>query len=194
MIKRITIALTLLVSLVVAQATSSLEKEYNAFNSEQMEILQRAYEVGKPFNLGYTMAAIAWQESRCGKYILNLQDPSAGVFQNNIKSVMARHMQNDSTLKDTKFQRNYMAQKLAFSFELSAAEALAELEYWISVREKGNWFLLWQSYNGGSWAVRPDTKGYRTSYQYATEVNRKVNYLVHLDIFEKTKLENKEGS
>ena len=189
LLKRIMFVLVLLVSLVAAQAASSLEEEFNAFSSEQMEVLQHAYDVGKPFNLGYTMAAIAWQESRCGKYVLNLQDPSAGVFQNNIKSVMARHMQKDPSLKDTDFQRNLMAQKLFNSFELSAAEALAELEFWITVRGTGNWFKIWQSYNGGYWADKPDTKGYRQSYQYATEINAKVNYLIFRYVLEKTKLE-----
>jgi len=189
MIKRIMFVLILLVSLVVAQTTSSLEEEFNTFSSEQMEVLQRAYDVGKPFNLGYTMAALAWQESHCGKYVLNLQDPAAGVFQNNIKSVMARHMQKDSTVKDTPFQRNLMAQRLFNSFEFSAAEALAELEFWITVRGEGNWFKIWQSYNGGYWVDRTETRGYRTSYKYATEINAKVNYLINRTVLEKEKLE-----
>jgi len=183
------IVLFLLVSLVAAQTASSLEEEFNAFSLEQRAILQRAYDVGKPFNLGYTMAALAWQESRCGKYVLNLQDPSAGVFQNNIKSVMARHMQKDPTIKDTDFQRNLMAQRLFNSFELSAAEALAELEFWITVRGEGNWFAIWQSYNGGYWVDKPDSKGYRQSHKYAMELNQKVNYLIFKQVLEKTKIE-----
>ncbi len=185
MIKNILAALALFVSFIVAQPTISLEEEYSAFNAEQHEVLQHAYDLGKPFNMGYTLAAIAWQESNAGLYVLNLQDPAAGVFQNNIESVMVRHMKKDSTLKDTPFQRSYLAQQLALNMDLSASEALAELEYWKTIHGAGNWVLIWQSYNGGFYTLKPGTSGYNTSLKYERKINARVRFLINNEVFEK---------
>lgn len=184
MIKKLIVGIILLLSLAAAQDTlaSSLEeKQFQRFNEKQLQVMKKAYELGEPFNMGYTLAAIAWQESSAGLYLINLSDPSAGVFHNNINSVMARH----PDIANNAFQRNVMAQKLVQDMEFSASEALSELEFWKSEYGEGNWFLIWQSYNGGYYAVRPETKGYEQSYEYAKAINRKVNFLIKLNLWNK---------
>lgn len=191
MLRKTLIALTLFVSLVAAQSTASSleEEEFNAFTVEQMEVLCKAYELGKPFDLGHTMAAIAWQESMAGVYLVNMQDPSAGVFHNNLKSVLARHEE----LQDTNWQRNRIAQKLIDDIEFSGAEALAELEYWRSIHGKYAWFEVWRSYNGGFAYLKPEGGPCKRATQYAIRLNKKVQFLIQNEVFETKKPENKEG-
>jgi hypothetical protein len=171
------IILLSLLSYLVAQ--DLLEMEFKGFSNEQREVLLRAYELGLPFDFGYTMAAIAWQESMAGKYLLNLQDPSAGVFHNNLKSVIARHEE----FRDTDWQRNLIAQRLIQDMDFSAAEALAELEYWKSIHGEGNWFLIWQSYNGGFAFQNPDSQAYAASSNYARRLKEKINFLMRNKVF-----------
>ena len=181
MIYKIITILFLLTSLILGKTGISLEQqEYNGFTEKQLNCITHAYELGKPFDLGHTMAAIAWQESRAGVYLVNMQDPSAGVFHNNLKSVLARHEE----LRDTGWQRNRIAQRLIESIDFSGAEALAELKYWQSVHGDRAWLLIWQSYNGGFAFKRPNSKGYKASLGYSHKLSRKVQFLIMNEIFE----------
>jgi len=165
-----------------AQNLKGLEeeaREFAKFSNKQKQVLKRAYEIGLPFNMGYTLAAIAWQESMAGKYLINLQDPSAGVFHNNLNSVMRRHHE----IPDTPFQRNRIAQRLIEDIDFSGAEALAELEYWKNVHGEGKWFLIWQSYNGGFAYLSTNSIAYRKSYHYAQGILRKIRFLRRIGIF-----------
>jgi len=162
----------ILLLLVTALMGLSLEQEFNMFTEEQYSIAIQSYGLGEPFGMGYTMAAIAWQESSSGTFLLNMNDPSAGVFANYIPSVLARH-----GIKDTQRNRNIMAQKLMNSIDLSAAEALSELEYWKSIHGESSWPLLWQSYNGGFSYKSPGTSEYINSIEYSNDIRDKVHFL-----------------
>ena len=129
-------------------------------SDQQKEILIQSYKLGEPFDMGFSLAAIAWQESSCGRYLINLQDPSAGVFHNNIISVLNRH-----GMRDTQWNRNFLAMKLINDFEFSAAESLAELEFWQSIHGDNNWLDIWQSYNGGFSYMNKESKSYKSSLE-----------------------------
>jgi len=169
MFKKIVLLFIIAISFLCA---ISVEQEYNQMSNEQKQILIESYEFGKAFNLGYSLAAIAWQESSCGKYMINLQDPSAGVYHNNIVSVLNRH-----GIKDTKWNRNKMAQKLIDNIEFGAAEALAELEFWQTIHGENNWLLIWQSYNGGFAYMNNFNKSYKSSYEYSIKIQEKISFL-----------------
>lgn len=126
-------------------AASNLETEYQKMSNKQKAVLKKSFNLGQPFDFGYTLAAIAWVESNAGKYMINIQDPSFGIYHNNINSVMGRH----PDYKDTPFQRNKVAQMLIEDIDFSAAEALAELEYWKNIHGSKRWSKIWASYNGG---------------------------------------------
>lgn len=181
MIKKIILIVLMLTSLILGQTGISLEQqEYESFTLKQKKVMKHAYELGKPFNLAHTMAAIAWQESMAGVYLVNMQDPSAGVFHNNLKSVLARH----DELNDTGWQRNRIAQRLIEDMDFSGAEALAELKYWQSIHGDLSWLLIWQSYNGGFAYTKPESGGYKRSMHYAVRLNKKVTFLITNEIFE----------
>ena len=130
-------------------AGSKFDKHINelrTLSAKQKTVLFTTYAKGRQFDLGYTMSAIAWQESYFGAYPINLSDPSFGIFHNNINSVCARH-------KCSKWKRSRLAERLLFDYDFAFSEALAELEYWksyhVSKRHKYTWSLMVSSYNAG---------------------------------------------
>ena len=122
----------------------SIINEYNLFLPKQKQVLQYSYEQGKPFNLGYTLAAIAWVESKAGKYRINLQDQSAGVYHCTIDQAIKRL----PNLTDSNYDRNRIAQTLIDDDKLASAIAIEMLLEWKHIRP--NWSDVVASYHGGS--------------------------------------------
>lgn len=117
------------------------------FSDSQKEIIAYAYNYGKKYKLGFTLAAIAWHESCAGEYRMNFADPSAGIYHALIPGVIKRYQ----ILKDTGFNRNVIGELLIRDDEFASKVAIDELLYWDKVRE-GNWKEIIKSYNKGySW-------------------------------------------
>ena len=152
---------------------SDLKNELNHLSDSQQEVLLRTFLKGKEYNLEYTLTAIAWQESKFGKYMVNLSDPSFGVFHNLIKSVQKRHRAN-------KWNTDRLAERLLFDYNFSFNEALEELTFWKKVY-KGQtraWSKIVSSYNSGwdssageayLYCIRTKIKALRT-YEVLTEI------------------------
>ena len=63
---RISLFLMALISL----EGNPMDREYYQLTLEQKQLLKMAYEYWKEYDLGYTLAAIAWQESFIGNKII----------------------------------------------------------------------------------------------------------------------------
>ena len=117
------------------------------FSSKQQEVILFAYHKGEPLGLGYTLAAIAIQESCAGRTPINVDDPAFGIFHNLLSSVIDRE-----NLSPTLANRNMIATRLLFNRDYAANQAIAELLYW-SNRYKGKhlqWSKMVMSYNAGT--------------------------------------------
>lgn len=114
------------------------------FSKAQRENLIYAYTFGAPKGMGYTMAAIAWQESCAGAYMLNFSDPSAGLYHAHIPVVLKYY----SSYNDTPFTRNVMGQLLIDDRKFASQVALDSLMYWHGYH-KGNHKNIIKSYNKG---------------------------------------------
>lgn len=127
-----------------ALASSSCA-EIKGLSDEQKDLLNISYHHALPYNLGTTVAAIAWQESYLGKYIVALDEGSVGIHHINIDSAIKR-----SGLKDTSFNRAYVATQIIKKPIVSTEYAIKELQYW---RSQGrNWRDMVKSYNSG-WSI-----------------------------------------
>jgi len=135
------------------------------FTLDQINVMQQAYDFGKPHNLGWSMAAISWRESSAGVNMANWSDPSFGPFHNFINSVAARHgvMGDDRAMM-------VLAMRLFNDFDFAAQETVNELNYWIS-RHGENWPLVWASYNAGNNWNSPRGAG------YAEDIRQKIVFL-----------------
>lgn len=141
---------------------ANYESEYQKMTKQQKALLQKAYELGKNFDAGYTLAAISWKESEAGLYNINVYGPACGPFHALVSSVMARH-----TYNDTPFMHNVVCQMLISNIDYAAAEALSEIEYWYTVH-KGDWNKVWASYRKG-WSY--DSK---TGQNYAKAIKNRI--------------------
>ena len=128
------------------QATSltrtNLLYELNHLTINQQIVLHTVFDKAKPFDLQYTMTAIAWEESDFSKYQLNLNDPSCGVFH-----IMPRN------LADTNWEQSRICERLINDFDFSFSTALATFKWWYNYhKSKGHsnpWRKAISSYNGG---------------------------------------------
>jgi len=107
-------------------------------------LIKQIYIKGKEFNYGYTLVAIAYVESRLGKYMINLQDPSCGLFH-----VMP------STLSTNKWKQSRICEALIKDNDFSISVALKRLKYfenyWKNKGYRGTklWRRTVNSYNSG---------------------------------------------
>lgn len=115
----------------------------NEMKEEQIDFIKQAYEYGEPHDLGYSMAAIGWKESKAGKYNINVQDPSFGPWHVTLPNALYF-----MGWKDTKFNRNRVAQLMIDDISLSAQMALTVLKFWRKQYEN-DWIMVWASYNAG---------------------------------------------
>lgn len=136
------ILLTLLLTILPSLALALQCEARGEVSSSQFEVITRAYTIGEPHNLGYSMAAIVWKESSAGKVLINTSEHSYGPFQINLRTAMRR-----AGGEFNAFRKNQLATQL-LDLEFSSAFAIKELEYWISVHGE-NWLKVWASYNGG---------------------------------------------
>lgn len=152
---------------------------------EQFSVVHRSYEIGEPHNLGYSLAAIVWQESSAGEYLVNSDERSYGPYQINLKTAMNRLDEQENF---TKQQKNRLASNL-MRLEYSSLFAIKELQYWLSIH--GNdWSKVWASYNGG-WSY-----DHAKPKLYSLEIASKIRKLKNCfgDNNENNRTETKNGS
>lgn len=130
-------------------------------SERQIKTIHKSYEAGKVKDMSYSLAAIVWKESSAGRYMVNLQDPSAGPFMITVDNALVY-----LKWKDTPFNRNRAAQMLIEDFHLSAEFAMINLQFWKDQYGE-NWFRIWQGYNGGY------SKS-AASEKYAHDIARKI--------------------
>ena len=125
--------------------TISNASNFNPYDlsKDDLNLLKIIKAKGAKFGLSYSLMAIAIKESSLGKYLINVDSKDFGLYQANIKSVIARHQ-----LKDTSWNRNKLAMQLVSDFDFATQNAIDELNFWHE-KHNGNWKRIWSSYNAG---------------------------------------------
>jgi len=128
-------------------------------SSEQQKVLYKVWKKAKPYNLNYTMSAIAFKESSLGRVMYNLSDGefgSFGVFHNLVSSVYDRYIRNKPKNRNqvTSIKLG-IAKRLIDDFDFSFSQSLAELKFWENVaKDRGyrwnSWKYMIVHYNGGT--------------------------------------------
>ncbi len=143
----------------------------NRFTKAQRDHIIYAYNFGAPKGMGYTMAAIAWQESCAGAYMMNFSDPSAGLYHAHIPVVLKYY----SSYNDTPFTRNVMGQLLIDDRRFASQVALDSLMYWHKYH-KGNHKNIIKSYNKGfKW--EKDRASNKLAESYYLSIGKKIRAL-----------------
>ena len=118
-------------------------KQLERYDRNQLEFLRLAYRMGKKYNLGYTLMAVAMQESDAGKYMISVTG-DYGLCGINLKYYLINHK-----IHNTYYKRLEIATKLIRNDLLNIRSAIEELRYWIK-RYGHNYIKVWGSYNGGT--------------------------------------------
>ena len=137
----ITIALLVLLLSCKALGEEECSKWYD-LSSEQRYRLQWAYSYGEQYDLGWTMSAIAWHESKAGKYKINAESDDYGVFQVNL--VTATDIMGISGY----WNKQALITKMVVDDEFNAYLALHVLQHFQKTRN--SWKSVVRSYNEGN--------------------------------------------
>ena len=163
---------TWLVMLLPLPALSTQCNEVNHLSLIQKHTLHTMYQYGSPYELGYTLAALALVESSAGKFRLNVRTNDLGVLQ--INSLTAQN-----TLKiEGHYNQLALHQSLIYDDRLSAEIAIETLHHFRRNRVMTNqvWAEMIMSYNTGSqW--RRDKAMKKRAEKYLTKVSTSVKLL-----------------
>lgn len=137
-----------LLAAIMLLSTSAIASPSLKLDVDQIDTLNRAYQIGESKDLGLTLAAIAMTESSAGKYKSNDVTGDYGVFQTNLKYTVKAIEQKTGAKMSWRQVRN-LKQRLIDDMDTSGTHALIALEYWLD-RHNGDWSKAVRSYNAGN--------------------------------------------
>lgn len=152
------VVLTMTFTLASQNANASFSAQHCDvdFTAQQLNTMTRAYHTGKPQKLGYTLAAISWQESRAGEDVVrlgrSLKEANLGAFQNKVQSAGTRE-----GCHTRKCYAN-VGYKLLTDQKFASEHALMEMQHWMDYRDN-NLRRALASYNSGT-NINPKSRGY----------------------------------
>lgn len=112
--------------------------------ADQYWCVRKAFEFGKQYDLGHTLAGIVWQESKC-KYRMNVDSGDYGITHVNIHSLLRRLGKPNNH-----YTRSEYASHLVANDIFAMQTAVAELLYWKLDRNRVGWEHMVNSYNEGN--------------------------------------------
>jgi len=144
----------------------------NQLSMIQKHNLSKSYSYGQPYELGYTLAAIALVESQAGKWRLNIKTGDVGLYQIN-------YITAQNTLGvDRYYDQLDLHQRLIYDDVLGAEIAIATLEHFRKSRVMTSeiWQQMIRSYNTGSqWKRNKQMK--EKADGYLQKVSNSINLL-----------------
>ncbi len=129
-----------------------LTKDFDNLEGYQKRNLLKIYKYASKNNMGWSAAAIAWQETNVGQYQVNfnsrkngIQSFDCGMFGSNTRTVLKR-----AESKPNMYNQKEVCTDLIKDFEYAYSQFLAEIYFWKNARHNTeNWRKIWGSYNAG---------------------------------------------
>lgn len=139
-------------------------KELLYLEPSQIKLMRTVYQECKPYGLSNTCLAIAYKESKLGKYLFNNLTGDYGVMGINLKELV-----RTNNLKLNYWGKKELASKMIADTKMNIAAAITNLQGW-QKQYKHNWRMIWGSYNGG----------YNPNVQYSLHI---LSYIKAFKIF-----------
>lgn len=176
------ISVILLLILAISTSMVAADNTYSDLTLQQKALLKKAHAYGEEFDLGYSMAAIMWQESFVGKKIVpfNIDDPSGGYWHKHIDYLLREENKRINSIT-----RNFALLELIQNMDYAAAIAICDIEMWYVEFGEQGWLRVWAAYNGGY-------SNSKASQTYAQEVKEKINILINKKVFKPTEKEGEK--
>lgn len=161
---------------------------FNTMNQYQFNILSKSYQLGKPHDLGWSLAAQSWAESSAGKNIYRPEVHSGGshgVYQSLLDNVLFREygmrLSKDEH-PEAEIAPTWLVFKTLFMIhtnqKFAAKHAILELKFW--KKHTKSYWAMWASYNGGWNGAKVLDSGKPANpraYQYAGKIQRYIKLL-----------------
>ena len=160
----------------VSLYANSLETEFLNMSSKQHSIMSKANTSGSAFDLGETLSAVLWEESRAGKFKIAVDEAAYGVGQMRIITALGLY-----NMEDTRWNRNTMAHKLTFNDDFAIKSSAVFL--WELVQKYG-WRGAVRYYNTGTSKVTISGERYRKRIWEKIKVIRKHKDMIMEAIYE----------
>ena len=155
-------------------------KQLESMGADKQELIRSIYKSAEPYDLGYSLVAIAWKESNLGEWMINITDGKHGSFG-------LYHIRLDYALVRNKitssWDKSRYAEKLLYDFNVSTAEAISLLIYWYNYHKSSpdRWKRTYGSYNGG-FKVSKQSKAYADDIGYRIQALRIYIKKYHKDL------------
>ena len=146
----------------LAYSVNQYVYQFRHLTHHQKEVLKQVWYKAKPYDLSYTMSAIAFKESSLGVVLFNRKDGeigSYGVFHNLVGSVYDRYVSFKPKSKNKELSIKLgLAKRLIDDFDFSFSQSLAELEFWKNMAKTKGYWNFWKymivCYNGGTNGIK----------------------------------------
>ena len=171
--RKMKLASLLLILIIPAIIWTQAPDNYDQLTLQQKALMKKAYNYGKEFDLGHSMAAIMWKESFVGDDVVpfNLGDPSGGYWHKHIDYLLIQEGKPVNNMN-----RNLAMLELIQNMDYAAALAIADLEHWQAEFGQNAWSKVYAAYNGGY-------SNSAASLEYAESVKAKVKELINKKVF-----------
>jgi len=135
---------------------SDVKSEWlNMSDGEQLAIVN-SYHKGKRYDIGYTLAAIAWVESRGGRWRIGTSTSDFGIYHVNIYWYL-----KELGVEDTIYNRSKYATRLLIRPDIEEEFVINKL---VNLHKSNkSWIIVWYKYNG--------------SMEYVKKIIDRINYI-----------------
>ncbi len=136
-------AIILTIGLLHAQQTPSAW--WQDASQAQRDSIRASYDWGKPYDLGYTMAAYDWHESGGGLWPVNLANLEFGRYHQRAYFLAKEIYGQEPNI----WEQSRVAERLLFDLEWDRRQVLERLA---KTREKydGDYMKVWSKWNSGN--------------------------------------------
>jgi len=172
---KIVIFLVLILNVLSANTIKSYKYQLLHLTEEQSNVKDLISYNANKYDLKYTMLAIAFRESKFGKYKLNLADPSAGIFHQLLPTYC-----KELGLRPNTWNQSRVAEKLINSNTLALHTAInhfkRDYEHFklLGYSSTISWRKAVMAYNAGVY-------NYKIGYGYYKEIVKIIKALHQLE-------------
>ena len=158
--------LTILLLPLLLLANVEYEEDFKNLTQSQKDVIQFAFDFGKPTNLSWTLAAKVWEESNAGENVISTKahpryGRDYGISQNNIYWFLTSRGTGYTKANIAKF-----ASKLVRDDAYCLQASVDNIHYW-QKRYPTDYKEVWAHYNGGN----------NPNYNYAGRIAKRIQVL-----------------
>jgi len=138
------ILLSMILLTVSVSASSRLSKEWRDMSQKEKGSILKSYTDGLEDNIGLTLAAINWQESRGGRWQISIDKNDYGIYHVNLNWYF-----KTLGIKDNPYNRSQYGTLFITDPDIPLQYVKTKIKGLLK-RYHNNFYVMWRHYNGFS--------------------------------------------